>query len=168
MGVCLRRYRTRQRKSSPQPGPAQIARPRPVSTVAVLLFSLAAVGFLVAALFPTDPAGRATAAGFVHRLATAASFPTELIALFLFSAAFAASRRWRGRVRLSFASSGVAAIAMAALVLAVLRNQMPGLAERVALASFMLWEWGVSWELLFPGGLNQHESPESERAGSAS
>ena len=141
--------------------------PGPLSTVAVLLFSLAAVGFLVAALFPTDPAGRATAAGFVHRLATTASFPTELIALFLFSTAFAASRRWRGWVRVSFASSGVAAVAMAALALAVLRNQLPGLAERVALASFMVWELGVSWELLFPGGLNQRESPGPERADSA-
>lgn len=133
--------------------------PGPLRAVAVLLFSLAAVGFLVAALFPTDPAGRATAAGFVHRLATTASFPTELIALFLFSVAFAASRRWQGWVRVSFASSVVAAIAMAALALAVLLNQMPGLAERVALASFMLWELGVSWELLFPGALNQPEPP---------
>ena len=119
-----------------------------LSAGAVLLFAAAAAGITAAALFPSDPGGSAlTLTGLVHRVAAMVSFPVELIALFLFSAAFAASPHWRRHARPSLAMSAVAAVALVGLFLAVLWNRMPGLAERLALASFLLWEFGAALEL---------------------
>ena len=119
-----------------------------LGTAAALLFGLAAVGILAAGLFPTDSDGQArTLAGLAHRVFATASFPIELVALFLVSAAFAANPRWRRRAGLSFAWSAIAAATLVWLFLAVLWNQMPGLAERAALASFLAWEFGASWSL---------------------
>ena len=123
--------------------------PGPLTAGAVLLFSTAAVGITAAALFPTDPGGDArTLMGLVHRVAAAASFPIELIALILFSAAFAASPHWRRYTGPSIAISAIAAVTLVGLFLAVLWNRMPGLAERLALASFLLWEFGAALGLV--------------------
>lgn len=122
--------------------------PRLLSTGAVLLFAAAAAGITAAALFPTDPVGStATITGLVHRAVAAASFPLEFIALFMFSAAFGASSRWRRYTRASFALSATAAVAVVGLFLAVFRDRLPGLAERVALAIFLVWEFGAALEL---------------------
>lgn len=119
-----------------------------LSAGAVLLFAAAAAGITAAALFSTDPVGSTpTFTGLVHRVAAAVSFPVELIALFMFSAAFATSPRWRRYTRGSFALSAIAAVALAGLFLAVLRSQIPGLAERLALAIFLFWEFGAALEL---------------------
>ena len=120
-----------------------------LSAGAVLLFAAAAAGITAAALFPTDPAGSTpTFTGVVHRAAAAVSFPVELIALFMFSAAFAMSARWRQYTRGSFALSAIAAVTLVGLFLAVLWNRMPGLAERLALASLLLWEFGAALGLV--------------------
>lgn len=122
--------------------------PDPRRAGAVLLFGLAAAGFIVAALFSIDPAGRSpTPVGLVHRAVVSAIFPLELAALFLFSAAFARHPRWRRHQRPSLALATVAAVAAAGFLLAVLLNRLPGLAERLALASFLAWELWVSVQL---------------------
>ncbi len=122
--------------------------PDPRRAGAVLLFGLAATGFIVAALFPIDPVGRSpTAVGFVHRVVVNVVFPLELAALFLFSAAFARHPRWRRRQRTSLVLSTLAAVASTGFLLAVLLNRLPGLAERLALASFLAWELWVSLQL---------------------
>lgn len=123
----------------------------PLRTWAVLLFGLAAAGIVVAALFPIDPPGRSpTLAGFVHRAAATASFPLELIALFLFTAAFAGQPRWHTGQKISFALAAIAAVALAGFFLAVLLNRLPGLAERLALASFLAWELWAARQLVRP------------------
>lgn len=123
---------------------------------AVLLFGLAASGILLAALFPTDPGGQAqTLAGLVHRVASAASFPLELVALFLFSAAFAVSPLWQRPAGWSFAWSMIASVAVIGLALAVWWKRVPGLAERLALATFLMWEIAVSVALLRIGTVGQ-------------
>ncbi len=123
--------------------------PGPRRAGAVLLFGLAAAGFIVAALFPIDPAGRSpTAVGLVHRVVVSLVFPLELAALFLFSAAFARQPRWRRRQRTSLALSALAAVAAAGFLLAVLLNRLPGLAERSALASFLAWEVWAALQLV--------------------
>lgn len=116
---------------------------------AVLLFGLAAAGIVLVGLFPTDPGGDAvTLAGMAHRAVAATSFPVELVALFLFSAAFAESPDWRGLARWSFVVSAAAALATAGLLLAVLVGRAPGLTERLALGSFMWWELSASVVLM--------------------
>lgn len=128
---------------------------RPVSDSAVMVFGLAAVGIVVAALFPIDPPGQAlTPAGLVHRAVVTASFPVELVALLLFSVAFAAQSRWRGRARTSFALATIAAVALAGFFLAVSRGRLPGLAERLALASFLAWELWAARQLIRPAALH--------------
>lgn len=116
---------------------------------AVLLFGLAALGIMAAAVFPTDPGGGArTVAGLVHRTAASVSFLLEVIALFLFSAAFVSSPRWVRYARGSFVWAAVSTAALTGLFLAVLWNRMPGLAERAALGSFLTWEVAASIALL--------------------
>ncbi len=123
--------------------------PDPRRAGAVLLFGLAAAGFIVAAFFPIDPAGSLpTPVGFVHRAVVSAIFPLELAALFLFSAAFARHPRWRRHQRTSLALATVAAVAAAGFLLAVLLNRLPGLAERSALAGFLVWELWAALQLV--------------------
>lgn len=123
--------------------------PNVLSTTGVLLFVVAAVGIITAALFPTDTGAPArTLVGVVHRVVVSVSFPVELIALFLFSAAFMTSSYWRTRATLSFAWVSVAALAVSWFFLAVFRNHLPGLAERAALGSLLLWEVFVAIELM--------------------
>lgn len=108
---------------------------------AVLLFSLAAAGVVAAAFLLADAPGRApTLVGFAHRSMVVVSFVLELLALFLFSAAFTASPRWRPHGRVSFALAALAGTALTGLAVAVLADWLPGLAERAALASFLAWE----------------------------
>lgn len=126
---------------------------------AAALLGLAAIGVVIAALFPIDPEGQAlSASGLVHRAAAGASFLLESVALTLFSAAFATSPRWRRFARLSFTWSAIAAVALAGLLLAVLTNRLPGLAERFALASFWLWEITTAVKLL---QMFSHHAPHS-------
>jgi hypothetical membrane protein len=123
----------------------------PRSVWAVLLFGLAAAGIVVAAIFQIDPPGQApTPAGLIHRAVASATFPVELVALFLFSAAFAGQPRWRERRGTSFALATIAAVASAGFLLAFILNRVPGLAERLALASFLAWELWVARQLVRP------------------
>lgn len=125
--------------------------PGPLRAWAVFFFGLAAAGIVVAALFPIDPAGQApSTVGFVHRTAATVSFLLELVALLLFSSAFARHPRRHRRKVISFMLSTVAAVGVAGFFLAVFLNRLPGLAERFALASFLAWEFWAALELARP------------------
>ncbi|HEX7972547.1 MAG TPA: DUF998 domain-containing protein [Thiobacillus sp.] len=122
--------------------------PGPLRGWAAFFFGLAVAGIVVAAIFPIEAAGRPpTAVGLIHRVTTIASFPLELGALFLFSAAFGRDPRWRRRQAVSLALSAVATAAMAGFFLAAFLHRLPGLAERLALAGFLAWEVWASAEL---------------------
>lgn len=130
-------------------GFARALAPGILRSVSVRFLGIAAAGMLIAVAFPTDPAGGAeTVSGVVHRVAAFTSFPIELIALFLLSAAFSANPAWRGLTKASYVSATVAGGMLAWLVVAVARNRAPGLAERFALAGFLAWELGASTALL--------------------
>ena len=133
-------------------GLARSIAPGAIRRTPALLFGAAAAGMLLAAVFPTDPAGRAeTLSGIVHRSAAFASFPIELVALFLFSAALAARASWHRLAVVSFTTATIAGGALAWLFLATFTNSVPGVAERLALASFLVWELGASIALIrFP------------------
>lgn len=121
----------------------------PLRGWAVGLFALAGAGVLAAAFVVADPSGRVpTPAGLAHRTVVAISFVAELAALFLFSAAFAAGPRWRRHGRASFVLATLAAAALTGLAVAILADRLPGLAERVALASFLAWEIWAAVALL--------------------
>lgn len=108
---------------------------------AVVLFGVAGAGTVAAALLPVDPIGSLpTLVGLVHRAIVAAAFPVELLALLLFSAAFARHPVWRRRAGVSFALSGVAALGLTVFFLADFTNRIPGAAERLVLAAFLAWE----------------------------
>lgn len=105
------------------------------------LLTYSAIGMCVGALYPTDVGGLAqTLDGIVHRIAAFSSFLTELVALFLFSAALSGHPVWRRWARGSFVISLIATFTLLLLVLAVVTNQYPGLAERLAIASQWMWE----------------------------
>lgn len=124
-------------------------RPGRLRTWAVVLFGLAALGILLAALFPIDAPGQLpSVSGRVHRAAASATFALELAALFVFSAAFGHQRRWRRRWAVSLALSVSAAVALTAFVIAIQLDVAPGLAERVALAIFLVWEIWISVQLI--------------------
>lgn len=123
--------------------------PGRLRTWAVVLFGTAAAGIVLAAVFPIDPTGSfPTLVGRAHRSVIYIAFLAELVALFLFSAAFARDPVWRWRRGASFVLSTIAAVALGGFLIAVLLNQMLGLAERLALASFMAWEFWVAFQLV--------------------
>jgi len=118
---------------------------------AILLFGLAAVGILLAALFPIDPTGQIpSTAGRVHRAAASATFALELAALFVFSLAFRRQRRWRRQQAVSLVLSVSAAVAVTVFVIALQVSVAPGLAERAALAILLAWELWASLQLIRP------------------
>jgi lysylphosphatidylglycerol synthetase-like protein (DUF2156 family) len=95
----------------------------------VALFGLAATGVVIAGVFPPNLGGAATSlAGKVHFAATALSSPVELVAVLLFAAAFR-----RHRTGTSQRLTLVAALGLAGFFVAVWFDQLPGLAERLAL-----------------------------------
>ena len=123
--------------------------PGPLRAWAVVLLGLAAGGISVVALVPVDPAGSSlTLTGFVHRVALSVSLPVELVALFLFSIAFRRDRQWRRRSGLSFVLSTIAASALAGFLLAIRLDQTPAVAERLALARVMAWEFWAAFHLV--------------------
>ncbi|HED16356.1 MAG TPA: DUF998 domain-containing protein [Gammaproteobacteria bacterium] len=122
-------------------------------TWAISLFCLAAVGILVAALFPVDPTGQLpTTTGRIHRSAASVTFFSELGALFVFSAAFSYYPHWRNQQRVSLVMSVSAALAMVAFIIALQVDVTPGLAERVALSTLLVWEVWICYQLLRPSG----------------
>ena len=115
---------------------------------AVVLLGAAAGGIGIVALVPVDPTGSSpTLAGQAHRVALTVSLPAEVAAMVLFSVAFHRDRRWRWSSRMSFVLSVIAAAALAAFVLAVVLNQAPAAAERLALATVMAWEFWVAFRV---------------------
>lgn len=118
-------------------------------TWAVLLFGLAAVGILLAALFPIDPPGQSpSVVGRVHRAVSSAAFMLELAALFVFSVIFGRHLLWRRQQAVSLALSVSAAVAMTVFVIAIQVDIAPGLAERVTLAVLLAWELWACLQLM--------------------
>lgn len=116
----------------------------------VLLFSLAAVGVLLAALFSIDPPDQALSiSGLIHRTAASATFSLELAALFVFSTAFGRHHYWRRQRIVSRVLSISAAVALSMFVIALQLDVVPGLAERVALTVFLTWEFWVAVQLVW-------------------
>ncbi len=126
-------------------------RPGRLRNRAVLLFGFAAVGILLAALFPIDPPGHTpTTIGRLHRTFASATFMLELAAVFVFSIVFRHDRRWHRQQSVSMVLSTTAAIALMAFVIAIQIDLAPGLAERVALAVLLVWEILVCIQLIRP------------------
>lgn len=113
------------------------------------LFVASAIGILVAAVFPTDPADSAlTWIGLVHSTAVTASFILELAALFMFAMAFAHVRRWKAHAHADLVLSIAAAAGLSFFFLLLVVEQLPGLGERVALIAFTAWEIWASFRLI--------------------
>lgn len=124
-------------------------RPGRLRNRAVLLFGLAAVGILLAALFPIDPPGNApTTIGRLHRTFASATFMLELAALFVFSVLFRHDRRWHRQYAVSMVLSVSAALALTAFVISLQIDLTPGLTERAALAVFLVWEIWACLQLI--------------------
>ena len=122
-----------------------------VTRFGVSLFAVAALGLIVAALFPTDPADAPqTVTGLVHRVTAMGSFAVELVALALLGLAFRAHPAWRNYLRLSMALTLIAALMLAWLLLAVVADWPPGLPERAALLTFTVWEFTAAALLTRP------------------
>jgi hypothetical membrane protein len=117
----------------------------------VLLLGGAALGILLTVFFPIDPPGLVPSTiGLVHRIIAGSTFVLELIALFVFSVAFGRYPHWRRLRTVSVFLSACAVVALAAFLFAVLMKVVPGLAERVALAVFLVWEVLVALQLARP------------------
>jgi len=116
-----------------------------------LLLGLAAVGILLAALFPIDPPNHLpSASGRIHRSAASATFILEFVAMCIFSTAFDRHPYWRRQRPVSRLLSIAAAVALVVLAIAIHRDVAPGLAERVALAVFLAWEAWIAVQLVWP------------------
>jgi len=124
-------------------------RPGQLRSWAVSLLGLAAVGILLAAIYPTDrPDQIPSFTGRVHRTAASATFLLELASIFIFSVAFGRDSHWRRQKTISLVLSVIAAISLAVFIVAVLTGVAPGLAERVALVVLLAWELWISFQLI--------------------
>ncbi|MDT8449126.1 MAG: DUF998 domain-containing protein [Wenzhouxiangellaceae bacterium] len=124
-------------------------RPGRLRTCGMLLFGLAAAGLLLTALFPVDAPDQAPdVSGQIHRAAASAAFALELAALFVFSAAFGRQGAWRRKRAVSLVLSVAAAMALTGFLITIQLDIAPGLAERVALAIFLVWEIWASVQLI--------------------
>ncbi len=120
-------------------------------TWATGLFALAAVGILLAALFPIDPSNQVpSTSGRIHRSAASATFMLELVAMFIFSTAFGRHHYWRRQQLVSWVLSIAAAVALVTLAIAIYLDVAPGLVERVALTVFLAWEVWIAVQLAWP------------------
>jgi len=125
--------------------------PGRLRTLAVFLFGLAAVGIMLATLFPVDPSGQIqSTAEYMHIAVASASFVLELAALFVFSIVFGRDRRWYRQQSVSLVLSVCGAIALMVFVIAIQVDIAPGLAERVAMAILLAWEVWVCFHLIRP------------------
>lgn len=115
----------------------------------VSLFALAATGMLMAAVFTTDPFGAGlTPEGIMHRAAAGLAFFAELASLYLFSIAFQSARFWRPYHEFALTLAVMSTLALTLFLIAIQLGNAAGLAERLALAVFMLFELWVAWRLL--------------------
>lgn len=113
------------------------------------LFSLAAMGMLLVALFSTDPpGGPSTLEGMMHRTVAGLAFLSELAALYVFSVAFRFSRLWRPYHGFPFLLAILSTLAMTALLVAIQFGIAPGLAERLTLTLFMVFDIWAAYRLL--------------------
>lgn len=113
-----------------------------------VLVGLAAVGLLVAGVYPTDAPGLvSTTAGTVHRSAVMVSFPLEVLGLTLLARGYGQSPGWQGYGRRTLLSAILAAVALLWLVVAVRAGWPSGLAERAALLVLLYWELSTSIRL---------------------
>ncbi len=126
--------------------------PGGLRTWAVLLFGLAALGILLAAVFPIDAPDQVPGvSGRIHRSAASATFALELAALFVFSSAFGRDRRWRRQRVVSLVLAVCATVAIISFVIAIQLDVAPGLAERIAMLVLLVWEIWVSIQLIRTG-----------------
>jgi len=124
-------------------------KPGSLRTWGVSLFSLTALGILLAALYPVDVPGHIpTLAGRIHRSSASAGFLLEIAALFVFTAAFDRHPRWQQYRSVSMLLSVVAAIAVAAFAMGVQSGFVPGVFERFALVVLLAWEIWVALILI--------------------
>ncbi len=127
-------------------------RPGPLRTWATLLFGLAAVGILLASMFPVDPPDQTpTITGMIHRAVASTTFISELAALFVFTMAFRRNRRWHQQQTFSLILSVSAAVAMMLFIIAMQIDIAAGLAERIALVILLVWEIWACFQLIRPG-----------------
>lgn len=113
------------------------------------LFSLAAAAMILTALFPTEPSGAvASLVGMMHRAAASLAFFAELAAFYVFGIAFQSSRSWRSHHRTSLFLAVLSTLSLMVFVIANQLDIAPGLAERIALASFIGWELWAIYHLL--------------------
>ena len=102
-------------------------------------------------MFPIEAPGQApNLPGQIHRGAASLAFALELAALFVFSAAFRRQLDWRRQRAASLVLSVIAATAVTAFVIAIQLDIAPGLAERVALAVFLVWEVWACLQIIRP------------------
>ncbi|MBL39508.1 DUF998 domain-containing protein [uncultured Marinobacter sp.] len=124
-------------------------RPGRLRTWGTALFGLAASGILLTALFPVDAPDQAPSiCGQIHRAAASAAFSLELAAMFVFSTAFGRQHAWRRKRAVSLVLSVAAAAALTGFAISVWLDLAPGLAERVAVAIFLVWEIWAGIQLI--------------------
>lgn len=119
-------------------------RPSRPARLGSVLLGVAAVGIAVAAVFRTDRDGAPpTASGEIHAAVATGSFPLEVLALVLLSWGFVAVGQ-PVAARLTRGTALLAALALGWLVVAMARQEMAGVPERIVLMGLAVWELSAS------------------------
>lgn len=95
---------------------------------------------LAVAFFSTDLPGQPTTFhGMVHNAAALVSFLASLVAFVLFTNAFRGDTRWKPDAPKFLALTTLALLAFLAFVPSTLLNVLPGLTQRIFIATILLW-----------------------------
>ena len=108
--------------------------------IACAAFVIAAVGAVLAGVFPMDfPGPPRTMSGRLHALGGALSFPSWVLGTFLFSVSIRRDRRWAQRSGTLFALAVVSIGTLVVLLLSVSLLGFGGYAQRLLIGLLFAW-----------------------------
>lgn len=111
------------------------------SSPEILLLLLAGVAVAIAGIFPVDVGAvrPVTPAGWVHRIAATAAFPSITVAALLLSGRLRGVAAWRDLAWISFFVGSAGLLLFAAILLFFLERGLAGAAQRVLLILIVAW-----------------------------
>ncbi len=113
----------------------------------LIFFVISSIGVVLTGLFPTDTPGIKTAVGAIHTFIAASGFFVEPIALALLAYGFSKEPLWQSYALPTAMFVVAGTIALVWLAIALYIHAAPGVAERLTVAIFLLWEILTAWRL---------------------
>jgi Protein of unknown function (DUF998) len=123
-------------------GPALV-----IARIGTLLLSVASIGLVVSAIFPTDVRLPLTRAGEIHDMSFMVNIGSLLLAIVLLSLSFGSQPRWRSYRPVALTLAGLVVLAAVLQFLTLHKGAPYGLANRFAVTVLLAWLLATSIRL---------------------